>query len=287
MKPFLRWAGGKRRLADQIIEHMPPGPIDYVEPFVGGGALFLRLLELGRLRRVVLADRNPEIVAVWSGLLADPAGVAERQSAWPSTRASYDKVRAIDWRGLDVVDVAARAIWLNRHCFNGLYRLNRAGRFNVPFGNRESPPPFDLENAKRIAEAAAAVPDGVAIRGGDFAPVVADALARRSTAAARVVYLDPPYVGTWGGYDGGAFTAYDQRRVVQTMMAVSRRGGLALASNSLAAAPFYEFSGVERHALTARRSIAAKAAARGEAAELLAVAAPLADLLAATQLVLL
>mgnify|MGYP002780865092 CR=1 FL=1 len=143
-KPIVKWAGGKSRLVPQLLARVPPEVGTYVEPFAGGAALFFALqasVSLGtrRVNRFVLCDRNEELMATYRAVQREVEAVIAALGAYRYDRDLFYEVRARDTRGASDVERAARLLFLNRTCFNGLWRVNADGRFNVPFGRYKNP----------------------------------------------------------------------------------------------------------------------------------------------------
>jgi DNA adenine methylase len=179
-RALLRWAGSKRALVPMLAGHVPRFPGRYIEPFVGSAALFFYL----RPRQAVLGDINSALIKTYITLRSCPKDVVrELHSMPPSDRGFYYRLRAEDESKLSAARRAARFIYLNRYCFNGLYRTNRAGRFNVPFsGRRNGPLPSSeiLLDAARLFRRAQLV-------AADFEATL------ESARPGDFVYLDPPY----------------------------------------------------------------------------------------------
>ena len=131
VKPILKWAGGKTQLITQLLPHVPERFGTYIEPFFGGGALFFTL----QPERAIISDSNPELVNLYRQVATAVDSVIGCLKRYRNTREGYYAVRAQDWHILAPAEAAARMIYLNRTCFNGLYRMNKKGLFNVPFGN--------------------------------------------------------------------------------------------------------------------------------------------------------
>lgn len=153
----------------------------YIEPFVGGGALFFALQPVGG----VIADRNPELVNLYHSVARDVDGVLVKLQQYQNIEEVFYAVRAQDWTKLSAVEAAARMIFLNRTCFNGLYRINRKGHFNVPFGRYKNPRVID-EGALR---AASHLLSGTTIICGDYKDVL-----REHAQPGDFIFLDPPYL---------------------------------------------------------------------------------------------
>lgn len=178
---MLKWAGGKRQLLPQLLRALPEKFNQYIEPMVGGGALFFALAP----ERAVIADSNPELINFYQVLVRDMPGLIRAAGQWPPVEETYYQVRALRYEALDPVTAAARLLYLNRTCFNGLYRVNRQGQFNVPWGRYNSPRIIDraaLEAARRCLARAC-------IELGDYKQIL-----RAHAAEGDLIFLDPPYV---------------------------------------------------------------------------------------------
>lgn len=265
-RPFLKWPGGKRSLLPKILDWLPDGPIDcYVEPFLGGGAVFLELARTGRIRRAILGDRNEELVDVWRTVRDRPGDVIEAVGQWRYDESVYYQVRELDPASLDRVQRAARTLYLNRSGFNGLYRLNSSGRFNVPFGRYTNPLLVDADNLRACA---AVLRAGVDLVSGDFQAILGRA------PAGACVYCDPPYwpvsaTSSFTSYDGCPFGADDQARLGQVFKALPDRGIYGVLSNSWTDGAIGIYGGLDHVEVAARRGINRDATKRGPVSELL------------------
>jgi len=179
MNSFLKWAGSKRKILPKLISHLPKQFDRYVEPFAGSACLFFALMP----KRALLADINEELIETYQELRDRPDDVVEELSRFTPTEASYYRVRGLDSTVLSPSGRAARFIYLNRYCFNGLYRTNKQGRFNVPFGGKRS---GRLPSPEFLRECATALKK-VVLKPTSFE----DTLAK--VKAGDFVYLDPPY----------------------------------------------------------------------------------------------
>src|SRR5260221_3203979 len=133
--PFIKWVGGKTSLLPELLKHVPARLRRYHEPFVGGGALFFAV----RPRRARLNDNNPELVHCYREVRDNVYGVLDALARHVYERTHFEAVRALEPLRLAAPERAARFIYLNKTCFNGLWRVNRSGRFNVPFGRYKNP----------------------------------------------------------------------------------------------------------------------------------------------------
>lgn len=180
-KPVLKWAGGKRQMLPQLRRVLPASFDRYVEPMIGGGAVFFALSP----KRALIADRNPELVNFYRVLASDPEGLIAAAASWMATEETFYKVRALPFNKLDPVTAAARTLFLNRTCFNGLYRVNRRGEFNVPWGRYAKPVVVNESAIRAASRALAAVP----ILLGDY-----EAVLREHAREGDLIFLDPPYM---------------------------------------------------------------------------------------------
>lgn len=264
-RPFLKWAGGKAALLPEILKRLPAEIPLYVEPFVGGGAVFFALAREGRVGRARLADRNPQLVEAWQVVRDDVEALIRATRQWVPEKATFYEVRALDPTTLDATDRAARTIWLNRHCYNGLYRLNRSGRFNVPFGRYAKPQAIDEDNLRRCSAALAHTEIVV----GDFGQVL------DTIEESTVVYLDPPYAplsptAKFNAYDGLVFTTDDQERLAERFATLPARCALLSNSDTPLTRRLYDRPGIDVHTVRARRNINRNAAGRAPVTEILA-----------------
>lgn len=233
--PFLKWAGGKSRLVPTVAEGVAGLPVErYIEPFLGGGAMFFGLRSRGLRVPAILADANAELIATFAAVRDDPEAViaalrplaeAYLAAGREERRELYYRVRASEPEGRAAR--AARLIFLNRTCYNGLYRVNRQGRFNVPHGRYVRPLICDEANLRACAEELA----GAELRCADFAEVCAEA------GPGDFVYLDPPYhplsaTARFTAYTDRAFGWDDQVRLAAAVRGLAARGAWFALSNS-------------------------------------------------------
>lgn len=262
--PMLKWAGGKRQLLPEIGKHISADFAGrYFEPFLGGGAVFFDLTTT-MAPTSYLGDANAELITTYTAVRDDVEAViaALRAHARQHSEEHYYAVRAQTVRS--AASVAARMIYLNRTCFNGLYRVNKAGKFNVPFGKYANPTVCDEDNLRacsrvlKYAELACA----------DFASVLA--VAR----SGDLVYLDPPHVpvsetGDFTAYTAAGFGVADQERLVGVARRLKETGVQVLLSNADLPAVRKLYDGFEMRSVKARRNINSKGGKRGTVGELL------------------
>lgn len=222
-QPIVKWAGGKRSLMSDLTARLPTRFERYFEPFFGGGALFFRLQpEIARI-----SDVNGELVNLYRVTRDDVEALIEDLQRHRYERGYYYAMRATDPRTLSPVQRASRTIYLNRTCFNGLYRVNRRGQFNVPMGKYQDPV---ICQPGRLRAAAAAFA-GTDIREADFTWVLDEAR------PGDFVYFDPPYqpmspTANFTSYAQGDFGEKDQAHLAEVFATLAARGVKCMLSNS-------------------------------------------------------
>jgi DNA adenine methylase len=217
--PILRWAGSKRKLLPHILPCIPETTARYIEPFAGSCCVFLAL----RPRRAILSDLNPTLIDAYKTISRTPEEVSDAVSAMPNTESFYYQLRANPVEQLDDISRAARFVYLNRHCFNGVYRTNKNGIFNVPRGTKAGILPTKehfQEFAKTIRRAS--------LWAVDFEKTL------KQASADDFVYLDPPYSNPntrfRGEYGYGSFCDQDVQRLVAALQGADSRGAIILLS---------------------------------------------------------
>jgi DNA adenine methylase len=265
-RPFLKWVGGKTQLLDAILTILPETIDTYYEPFVGGGAVFFALAMRKRFRRAVINDYNQELIDTFKVVRDFPADLIGQLSKLKYDRGVFEELRKIKPEQFSPVRRAARMIYLNKTGFNGLYRVNKAGTFNVPFGKFASPPRIYEES--NLLGCSQVLNDFVAIHATDFA-----AIAERAEAN-DVVYFDPPYVplnptSDFVSYTSKGFGLKDQEKLARLFTALAKRGVKVLASNSDTETVRQLYEGFDINEVKARRSINSKGTKRGPVGEVL------------------
>ncbi|MES2640423.1 MAG: DNA adenine methylase [Myxococcota bacterium] len=260
-RPFLKWVGGKRQLLPALLPHTPARFGRYHEPFVGGGALFFHL----RPARAVLADTNARLIRTWIGVRDHVEDVITLLRGFPHDRTFFEGLRAEAVDAKSDAEVAAWFIYLNRTGFNGLYRVNRQNRFNVPFGSYTNPTICDADTL-RAASIALSQTDLLVE---DFGAVLTRA------EPGDFVYFDPPYIplsatSSFTAYTAGGFGMPEQARLRDTARALKARGVHVVLSNSSAPAVHELYAdGFLRTPVSAARAINCDASKRGAVTELI------------------
>lgn len=229
--PFIKWVGGKRALLPALLPMVPTEIETYIEPMIGGGALFWALAAERRFKRAIIADANPELARAYLAIQADPEAVLEKLRDHKHDEDHYYRVRDIDPATLSDAATAARLIFMNRVGFNGLYRLNRAGKCNVAFGSYAPMTEFtDPENIRACSRALA----GVTIKVADFRDLQLD---NAGLGPGDFVYFDPPYVpvsktASFTKYTSGGFDLQDHSALAILATKLARAGVRVVVSNS-------------------------------------------------------
>jgi DNA adenine methylase len=282
--PFLKWAGGKRQLLGELLKHIPAKFSVYVEPMIGGGAMFFELRRLGILddaKRIVLADINEELVNTYR-IVRDDVGSLQRTLArFENTEAFYKCMRAVNPSSIDPVRRAARFIYLNRCGFNGLYRVNQSGQFNVPFGKAKNPTICNVP----VLDAASQALKGVEIMCAQFPVTCLTAQVCRKGGPAQVavpggvVYFDPPYwpvskTSDFTAYDADGFGPDDHKAMRDLAVLMRAQGTHVVVSNAdvEGVRELYRAEQFDLHRVEARRNINRDADKRGPVGELIMVA---------------
>jgi DNA adenine methylase len=266
VKPFVKWAGGKRQLMDEIRKYIPKSISTYYEPFLGGGAVWFEL----QPKTYVVNDINSEMINVYRTIQTDvDALIAELKQFRNEEEVFYqvrEQDRAPEFQNLSSVQRAARIIYLNKTCFNGLFRVNSQGFFNVPFGRYKNP---DIVNEATLRAVNSYLKKAKGeIRNVDFAEAVADAQ------PGSFIYLDPPYdpvsdTSSFTGYTLDGFGRREQERLKRLCDDLHNRGCQFLVSNS--ATPFIKelYADYNVEIVQANRAINSVGANRGRVDEVL------------------
>jgi len=269
-KPFVKWVGGKRQLLRQFRELglYPPedfNPITntYYEPFVGGGAVFFDLLP----KNAELSDLNNELVTTYNVIKNNVDELIKTLQKHIYDKEYYLEVRAKKIEDLSDIEVASRFIFLNRTGFNGLYRVNKSGQFNVPFGRYNNPVICDEDNLRRVSDAL----QDVTITHQDYKNVL------KTAKSGDFIYLDPPYypinaTSSFTSYTAEGFLEKEQTELRDTFVKLHKKGCFVMLSNS--DTPFINelysgLDGITINKITAGRAINSKGSGRGKITEVL------------------
>ncbi len=264
-RPFLKWAGGKGKLVPEILARFPQRFGRYHEPFIGGGAVFFAL----EPAMAIISDVNAELIATYRAVRDNVETVIRELSALSVDEEHYYQMRAADPRGLSPVGQAVRTLFLNRTCFNGLYRVNSRGQFNVPFGRYANPRLCNPENLRLAARALC----GVAIEVESVFDI------GRRVRRGDLVYFDPPYdpvspTASFTTYARDGFGRDEQVRLRDLFSDLAGQGVHVVLSNS--DTPFIRelYRDFRVDTVHARRAINSRADRRGPVTEVLVSARP-------------
>lgn len=272
-RPFLKWVGGKGQLLPELLKRVSDaGKFGrYHEPFVGGGALFFEMARRNMLgkKQAYLSDNNPRLIKAYQGLKEDVEAVIAALKSHKAAHGNeyFYEVRDAhnaSWNTETPVECAARIIYLNKTCFNGLYRENSRGEFNVPIGSYKNPRIVDEENLRAVAIAL----KRARIETMHFAEI------ERVAQAGDLVYFDPPYhpisaTSSFTAYDKGGFNEDSQRLLAHVVAALTAKGVKVLLSNSDTPLIRDLYSQFTVEQVLAARNVNSKADRRGKITEVL------------------
>lgn len=254
-RPFLKWVGGKRSILSELKARLPEAYDGYHEPFIGGGALFFSI----QPKEAYISDANFHLILTYKAVRDDVAGVIRNLKIHERNHSKeyYLKSRTRMFKEKDTTKLAALLIYINKTCFNGLYRVNSKGAFNVPMGDYKNPQILDeanLKNCSIILQDAVIEHHGFEhekITKGDF------------------YYLDPPYHETYEGYASAGFGDKEHQALAEFCRKIDQKGGLFMLSNS--DTPFVRelYKGYTIEIVSASRMVSCKAHQRGKENELI------------------
>lgn len=258
-RPPVKWAGGKGQLLLQLAPLFPAGFNRYHEPFVGGGAVFFHL----EPEQAVLVDSNQDLINFYLVVRDNLEELLLDLQHHRNEAQYYYRIRALDPDRLDPVTRASRFLYLNKTGYNGLWRVNRQGRHNVPFGHYKNPRYIDEPNLRLVSAALRRAE----ILCGDFSLVLDRA------SEGDFIYFDPPYhpvseTACFTSYTSDAFSAEDQERLAGVFRELDRRGCLVMLSNSDTELIRSLYRGYDTRVVQARRAINCRPERRGPVAEL-------------------
>ena len=253
-KPILKWAGGKTQMLDVLIPLMPNQYCNYIEPFFGGGALFFAI----QPQQAIISDTNPELINLYRVVSSQVEQLILELDKYYNDQDFFYEIRALKFENLDNVQAAARTIFLNKTCFNGLYRVNKKGEFNTPFGKYKNPNINDSINLLRVSD----ILKNKEIIQADYFDVL-EKYAKKND----FIFLDPPYFpisqySDFKRYTKEQFSEQDQFKLSQCFKMLVDRGFYVLLTNSNYLL-FYEYFFVfEIRFFDTKRHISCKGGAR-------------------------
>ena len=269
-KPFVKWAGGKRQIIDKLLKHVPIEYNTYYEPFVGGGALLFELSP----KNAVINDSNKELINVYKMISTDSGyeEVVKLLNNYEKKHSEkfYYQIRNMDkdkekFAKLTDAERAARTIYLNKACFNGLYRVNSKGEFNVPFNKKTKINTYDSQNM--ILAYVYFQANNIKMLNVDFEEAVKDAK------KGDFIYFDPPYDSenddTFNSYTEEGFGKEEQRRLAKVFQELDKRGVYVMLSNHNTLLINELYKDFNIHIIEAKRSINSKGNKRGKVEEVI------------------
>lgn len=267
-KPFVKWVGGKRQLLKQfrLMNLYPPHEFNseknsYFEPFVGGGAMFFDLLP----EKSFLSDLNADLVVTYNVIKNNIEDIIQALKKHEYDKEYFLKIRAKN--PINDIDIASRFIYLNRTCFNGMYRVNSKGQFNVPFGKYSNPLICDEQNLRRVSKSL----KDVEIKHQDYKEIL------KETKNSDFIYFDPPYypvnkTSSFTSYTSESFLEKEQTELRDTFVELHKRGCFVMLSNSdtqFINKIYSRIKGVRITKVQAGRAINSNAFKRGKITEVL------------------
>ncbi|PWU02197.1 MAG: modification methylase [Candidatus Melainabacteria bacterium] len=264
--PFLKWAGGKSQLLKEIVPVIPSHFENYFEPFLGGAALLFHLLDQRSSLKAFISDSNTELINCYLSVQSNVEEVIQALKRHRNDKHYYYKIRSQDTKRLMPAERAARLIYLNKTCFNGLYRVNRSGQFNVPFGKYRNPRIVDEEKLRSVSKILRR--GRIDISCLDFEPAL------KKARAGDFVYLDPPYqpissTSKFTSYTKSNFDEAAQIRLAAVFQSLDARGVFVLLSNSNSELVRKLYADYQVQEVQAARAINCNGNGRGRIGELL------------------
>lgn len=258
-KPFLRWAGSKRQIVKRLGQYWPGGNTRYVEPFAGSACLFFELEPCS----AILGDVNSDLIEMYKVVCDNPRDLHRSLCGWKNNPTEYYRVRKMAPTTLSDVDRAARFIYLNRYCFNGLYRTNGSGQFNVPYGGGKS---ASIPSVEMLDEASKLLSRSCLVAG-DFEQVL------EAVDGNDFVYLDPPFSiskrRSFTQYVPGTFAHEDIPRLRASIENLDKTGATFLLSYADCDEGKQLAKGFQTYRVETKRNIAGFTSSRGTATELI------------------
>jgi len=258
MRPFLKWVGGKRQLIPELIKYVPENFNRYFEPFVGAGALLFHI----QPSYAIISDMNWELINCYCTIRDNVDELIVSLAKHENNKEYFYSIRSIDrkeeYKTLSNVEKASRIMFMNKTCFNGLYRVNKKGYFNAPFGDYHNPRILDEVNLRSVSEYLNNLID---IKCEDFESCVRDA------GKGDFIYFDPPYhplssTASFTDYTESGFTIQDQLRLKRIFDMLNYKGCKVVMSNSATPLIFELYEKYNVHIVSAKRSINSNGALR-------------------------
>jgi len=254
-KPFLKWVGGKRSILNELLARIPKKYDTYHEPFLGGGALFFAL----KPKKAYLSDINFRLIIAFQAVRDDVEHLIAllKIHAVNHSKSYYLEMRERLSTEEDPTEIAGLFIYLNKTCFNGLYRVNQRGQFNVPMGDYKNPAIVDEENLLAVSASL----KNTEIMQQDFSQI--------KPVKGGFYYIDPPYHTTYDGYDGKDFGDTEHIRLADFCRIIDKVGGYFMVSNSDTDLVRRIYKGYNINQVSSLRTISCKGYQRGKANELI------------------
>ena len=253
-KPFLKWAGGKSQLLDELLKKTPGSFNNYIEPFIGGGAMFFSL----KPENSIISDSNPELINAYRSVAEDVETVIKYLKTFSNTEESFYKIRSMKFKDLDPFYAAARTIYLNRTCYNGLYRVNKSGHFNVPFGKYKNPnlcPEDLLRSSSEILKSAKII-------NSDYKDIL-----QKYAKKGDFIFLDPPYLpiskySDFKRYTKEQFYEEDHKDLANEVKRLQKIGCNVLLTNSNHPLVYELYESYDIEVVSTKRNISSKSSTR-------------------------
>ena len=254
-RPFLKWVGGKRSILPELLKRLPDDYDAYYEPFMGGGALYFAI----QPKEAYLSDVNFHLVLTFKAVRDDVDGLIRQLKIHERlhNKEYYLKARHKLFKEKDPTKLSALFIYLNKTCFNGLYRVNKSGGFNVPMGDYKDPNILDEDNLRN---------DSIVLKNTD---IQQHGFEQTKVNKDDFFYLDPPYHETYNGYDGSGFGDKEHQKLALFCQKIDQKGSKFMLSNS--DTPFVRelYKGYNIETVSASRNVSCKAHQRGKENELI------------------
>lgn len=274
-KPFIKWVGGKRQLLEEIDARLPTGLDVYFEPFLGGGAVFFHVAN--KIKQANLSDVNEELINVYQTVQKNVSGLINELLTHQNTLEHFLKIRDIDRtanykQNYTSLQKAARFIYLNKTCFNGLYRVNSQGFFNVPYGKYHNPKIVDVDTLYACNEVLSRV--GIQLTNEPYQNSLSKIQTMVNLGRDVFVYLDPPYVplnttSSFTQYSKNGFSLSDHLALLSYCNILTNLGVKWMQSNSSASIVFEMYKDYKIETLEVKRSVGALAKSRARVYEVI------------------